>query len=190
MLYGCDLSHWNRTNDIKFDEQDFVILKATEGRSYKDKYTPKFYTDYTGNDYNNPSPDKLYGFYHYARPENNKPEIEANLFLKTIEPHIGNCMMALDVEGVALNYISWAEQWLDIIARETKIKPLIYIQGSATHKLQSIYEKGYGLWVAHYTKKKPNKGVYPFYAMWQYTSTPFDKDKFNGTAEQFKLYCR
>ena len=31
---------------------------------------------------------------------------------------------------------------------------------------------------------------YPTYAIWQYTSTPFDLDYFNGTEEQFRKYCK
>ena len=191
MLQGCDISHWNSINKVLKDEQDFVIFKATEGVKYVDKKMLSHYQAYTGLPFIYPS-TKLYGFYHYARPEKNQPVEEADLFLKTIAPHIGNCIMALDVEGVALNYIPWTKMWLDYVYKKTGIKPLIYIQGSATNTIQTIKDSGYGLWVAHYTKelKKPNIGVYPFYALWQYTSKPYDRDFFNGNEEQFKKYCR
>ena len=34
------------------------------------------------------------------------------------------------------------------------------------------------MWVAHYKASTPTTGVYPTYAIWQYTSTPIDLDYF------------
>ena len=189
MLRGIDVSHWNRNVDYN---QDFIIIKASEGVGYKDPMLDTHYNNFVGNTSGKPDPNKLYGFYHYARPETgNEPEAEADSFLNYVGHHAGNCLYCLDWEGKALNYnINWALRWLRRVFEKTGVRPLIYCSASVTTKLKPILEEDYGLWVAHYGVTKPKVSVYPFYAIWQYTSSPIDKDLFNGTAETFKKYCR
>ncbi len=191
MLFGCDVSKW-QANRVDFSKYDFVIMKASEGKTLKDKYLDAHYDRLHGSKDGKPDEKKLYGFYHYAHPENNTPEEEAEFFLSLVGHHAGHCLFVLDWEGKALKQpISWARKWLDIVYKKTGVKPLIYVQGSYTKNLQIIKEGDYGLWVAHYNPKggKPTIGVYDYWALWQYTSVPLDRDYFNGTAEQFKKYC-
>ena len=189
MLKGCDVSRYQK-NSVNFNNYDFVIMKASEGVSLKDAYLDIHYDTLHGAKDGKPDKNKLYGFYHYARPEYNNPEEEAAFFLSLVGHHTGNAIFALDWEGVATSYpITWAVQWLDYVYKETGVKPLIYCSSGYTKKLKPVYEKDYGLWVAHWNVDKPNTGVYPFYAIWQYTSKPFDHDYFNGDREQFKKYC-
>ena len=187
MLKGIDISHHNKYqfNDgtLKIDEAEFIMMKASEGRTYKD---PMFdtYMEYIEKS------DKPYGFYHYARPENNDAITEAKHFCDTIGSDGVGAMLALDWEGKAITQdLDWALDWLRYVERVYGKKPLFYCSASFTSKLNNIYKNGNGLWVAHYTKnKKPTVKVYPFYAMWQYTSSPYDKDYFNGTVEQWYKY--
>ena len=190
MLKGCDISKWQK-NTVILQQFDFVIMKATEGKTLVDSYLNVHYNNLHGSTDGKPDDNKLYGFYHYARPEYNTPKEEAEFFLKTVGHHAGHCIFALDWEGVALNYnIKWAIEWLDYVFEKTGVRPLIYCQGSYTKNLKAVLEKNYGLWVAHYKASTPTTGVYPTYAIWQYTSTPFDLDYFNGTEEQFRKYCK
>ena len=191
MLFGCDISHW-QNDKVDLSKYDFVIIKASEGRTGVDACLDKHYNRLHGSKDGKPDSNKLYGFYHYARPENNTPEAEAEHFLSLVGHHAGYCLFVLDWEQVALRYsITWAVKWLEYVYEKTGVRPLIYCQGSYTKKLKPVLDKGYGLWVAHYTKKpKPTIGVYPCYAIWQYTSKPIDLNKFNGTREQFLKYCR
>lgn len=186
MLYGCDISHYQLAKNMDYKKYDFYIMKATEGRTYVDKR----WRTHLANVLNN---NKLYGFYHYARPENNTSEQEALNFVSQVGKFSGNCIYALDWEQEALKYdVLWALNWLNAVYDMTGVRPLIYCQSSYCSKLKPILDNNYGLWVAQWNSKidKPNTGVYPFYAIWQYSDNPIDLDKFNGNVNQWKAYCR
>ena len=189
MLRGIDVSRYQK-NMKSFKGYDFVIIKATEGVTLKDVCLDQHYDTLHGSKDGKPDKNKLYGFYHYAHPENNTPEKEAEFFLSQVGHHKGHCLFALDWEGKALKCdIKWAITWLDYVFKKTGVRPLIYCQASYTKNLAKVLKKNYGLWVAHYGVTKPNVKVYPSYAIWQYTSTPIDKNYFNGDEEQFRKYC-
>lgn len=196
VLKIIDVSNWQRGEiDLsKLDKlgYDGVMMKATEGKTFKDKSLDYFYDQLHGKRDGKPDAEKVYGFYHYARPDNgNSPEEEAENFLDKVGHHTGYAMLALDWEGKALDYpIEWAIDWLDYVYKKTGVKPLLYVQGSQTPYLQKVLNRDYGLWVAHYGVKKPNTGVYPFYAMWQYTDKPVDKNYFNGDETTWTKYCK
>ena len=121
MIKGCDVSHWNSI--VNYPDFKFCIIKATEGTHFVDKKK----NDHTKNAL---SFGCEVGFYHYARPEKNSPEAEAEFFLKNIDKDlIGRCLLALDWENVALNYpIIWARDWLDFVYKKTGVKPLFYYE--------------------------------------------------------------
>lgn len=199
---GGDVSHHNPPSDviarIKKDGLKFLIIKASEGRTYVD---PK--ADYFNKvcELNNIMP----GFYHYARPENNSAEKEAFHFCTTVENIIGKInenndgvLLALDWEGEALKHsFEWAITWCDMVYEITGIKPLIYTGYSyiKTDLRNTASEDiDYGLWCARWNNTpligvndvKPWKHV----AIHQYTDTKgkFDYDVFNGSEERLRLY--
>lgn len=191
MLKGCDISRYQNTVD--YDSHDFIIMKATEGSTYQDPMLDTHYDIINGSNNGKPNTSKLYGFYHYARPENNNYKDEVYNFLNSVGHHAGNCIYALDWEGRALTFsASWAKAWMDLVYQETGVKPVIYLQASEewTGKYNSIRDADYGLWIAHWNgKDKPTVKNWPVWAFWQYTDKPYDLDYFNGTREQFKKYC-
>lgn len=180
-LIGGDFSHHNY-GQVNPTQLQFVWLKATEGKTYKDPAMESYLLDMVS-ECGESAP--FIGFYHYARPENNNPQEEAENFLQTISPHIGNCLMALDWEGNSLNQNpKWAVEWLDYVYNKTGYKPLIYTGSYATKSLGVIAEAGYELWLAHYVSKgvkKPTFYNWKDYRFWQCTSTPFDIDIFKGS---------
>ena len=182
-LKGIDISHHNKYNLPPFDKQDFIIMKATEGVSYKDPmmdvYLEKLPTD------------MLYGFYHFARPERNRAKEEARNFCNTIGRYGEGAMLVLDWEAMAVSQpIEWAVDWCNEVEKVYGKKPLIYCSSWYTKKIKPLLDNNNGLWVAHYTKAdSPKVYTYPSWAMWQYTSEPYDKDIFNGTRKQFEAYC-
>lgn len=200
MLKGIDISHYQLDITDYLEDTDFIIIKASEGKSMKD---PKRLDHYKTAKDNN----KLIGFYHYAHPELNTVASEVNNFLSALpDDALGECVIALDWEQKALKEnINWAYDFLQLVYKKTGVKPLFYCQASYTGKISKIARGGFGLWVAHYkdstynldwgktpnTKiSKPSIGAYPFWAFWQYTSKPVDRDLFNGTKSQFKAYAR
>ena len=196
MLKGVDISRWQKGKiDKEFiDKQDFVIMKASEGKSSKDSMLDKWYDMVHGYSDGEPDQDKCYGFYHYARPEKYTALEEAKNFLKLVRHHAGEAIFALDWEYKALDYpIERAKEWMDIVYTETGVRPVIYIQGSKTKDCDIIAQANYGLWVAHWNATKPNIGAWDRWAIWQYKvdmNPNVDLDYFNGTKEQWKKYCR
>ena len=195
MLRGIDISHHQKNLDSKIiTGADFVIMKASEGKSFKDPMLDKFYNLIHGSDDGLPDSNKLYGFYHYARPEKNDPIPEAKQFVKLVRHHAGEAMYCLDWEGVATKYpVEWILEWMSYVENETGVKPLLYVSESQVKKYQKVAERDYGLWVAKWSIRKPNIKPWNIWALWQYTvdhKLNLDMDYFNGTAEQFKKYCR
>lgn len=199
ILSGIDISHWNealvKSAGYKWLATfDFVIMKATEGVNFTDKYLSTYINMlYQGK--TNP----LYGFYHYARPETGtSAESEAKHFLNTIGSHVGLAMFILDVEGEALkvkDLDTWVYKWAKTVYDITGVKPLIYCSESTCEKFKKACEFGCGLWCAKWSENKP-KNIKPwtFFALWQNAVKKvhghnLDFDIFNGTETQFRKYC-
>lgn len=188
-IVGCDMSHWNSNEEfdkaLKNPNIKFFILKATEGATYFDpKYWRRAQDVITEG--------KLLGFYHYARPENNSAEKEAKNFLLRVKEFKGKCIVALDWEGKAVekNYVKWAREWLDIVEKEMRTAPFIYVShGFVTEwDLDKIMYNRYPLWDAKWGAEptKENTGMWNGWSMWQINNKPYDTDVFKGTEEDFK----
>lgn len=176
MLKGIDISNWQK-DIINFgDDVDFVIVKATEGKSYVDPSCDKLYqlAKKCG---------KLLGVYHFARPDNNDAVTEAEFFVKNIKGYINEAVLVLDYER-NMNNVAWAKTFLDKVKELTGIKPLLYISRSPVNQYDysSIANADYGLWVADYGINDGQEHTFPAikhwknFAIWQYTS----KGKING----------
>lgn len=190
-IKGCDVSRHNGADAVhKILAQDaeikFIIAKATEGKTYKD---PTFDTHMRAALNNN----RLIGAYHYARPDNgNLPAAEALNFVNAVKPYLGYCLLALDWEDKALTQSNWhwALQWCEAVEEMIGVKPLVYVQESYVQELSDLADNDFGLWVAKWSDKEPTvKPAWPFWALWQHSNKPYDKDIFNGSEEQYKKYC-
>lgn len=194
MLNGIDISHHNSTQistgAMDITKPDFVIMKATEGRSYQD---PKLYLYLSKIDKDRQG----FGFYHYARPELNSPDAEAQNFLAHVRDFAGEALFALDVEGKSFllsdsDLAAWVVEWCRYVQDETGVLPLVYTGTEGLLKFgDAILAEDIGLWYARYRGKldKEMYAPYPFWAIWQFTSKPWDMDRFNGNRDQWKKYC-
>lgn len=189
MLKGCDISSYQGTS-VNPRDYDFCMIKATEGSTYYNPYCDRQYDMIKGDSSGNPCDDFCYGFYHYARPENNDPIAEVDNFLSKVGHHAGHAVFALDWEGTAESYpLSWALEWLREVEHRTGVKPLFYCNDWFEDRAGAIAAEDFGLWVASYGVSKPDVKRWDFWAMWQYTSDPIDLNYFNGTKEQFWKYA-
>ena len=196
-LYGCDMSHWNSWENTA--NKDFVIIKATEGKTGVDK---------TLNTRKKLLNNILHGYYHYANSTKNEPYEEAEHFISHIKDDLGNCILALDWEGNNTKHHSqdeaeWAFSWLTTVYLKTGVKPLIYINKSDLSSygklLKPMVALDCGLWLADWTATTqtssykyytlPKNCPWTFAAIHQYCGNTLDLDRFNGTVEQFKKYC-
>lgn len=203
-MNGIDISEYQRNINLSLVVCDFVIVKATEGKTYSD---PFFFQHIE----NAKRLGKLLGFYHFARPENNRPEEEVQNFLNAVGSYLGEGIPFLDWESSAKYDVQWAKQWLDIFYQRTGIKPIIYMSESVTKAYDwSRVAPTYPLWIARYRDYEPdynydmsNAGKSPVpkywdtYIMWQWTSSGrldgyggnLDCDLFYGERAEWLKLC-
>lgn len=199
MLKGIDISKWQSVGTSDQGE-DFVIIKATEGVGYTDPSCDAHYQRAK-------AAGKLLGVYHFARPGYNDPIDEANWFVSQIKGYIGEAILVLDWEVEATWNVAWAKKWLDRVKELTGVKPLIYMSASVVNgnNWSSVAKADYGLWIAGYPAKYnvPNPpvpseadmpygiGAWPFWAIWQYTSSAgkLDRDIASMDKEAWRKYA-
>ena len=202
MIKGLDISHHNKNmkDPSAILDYDFIIMKASEGRGFRDPYMDK-YMDILRNPDSTKWP--LIGFYHFARPDlGNSPENEAEQFLISIRTYTRyKPLVSLDVEDKALFWADdldeWCLEWCKHVYEHLGYKPLIYCSSSETRRFKKCTKWGCGLWVAKWGKKPTKTDIKPweFWALWQSTNSGIcsavrvDEDYFNGTKEQFLKYC-
>lgn len=197
-MNGIDISHWQNGINLTVVPCDFVIIKATQGTSYVNPDCNRAYQQAKG-------AGKSLGVYHYA--SGNNPKAEADFFIRNVEGYLGEAVLALDWESAentsyGNNDFNWVKSWLDYVAAQTGIKPMLYISYDIMAKFKGIGD--YGLWVAQYANMNPtgyqenpwNEGAYTC-AIRQYSSTGrlpgysgnLDLDKFYGDRVAWNKYA-
>ena len=196
MLSGIDISRHNRNmkdvNDL--NKFDFVIMKASEGATYRDSSLQ--YYNYVLDE------DRLKGFYHFGRPDNgNNAKSEASNFVSAVSRYLDDkTLLALDLEDKALKtpcLDDWAYEFAKYVYAATGKKILIYCSQAECYRFKKCAKFNCGLWVAKWSLMKPTKKqIKPWevYAIWQNNALNFsgvkvDHDYFNGTREQYLKYC-
>lgn len=219
MVIGIDTSHHNSDEQIEKavakHNAKFIVMKATEGRTFTDKEFKRRVDEYREKFFGE---EFLIGAYHYARPRNgNTAESEAANFLSAIKPFEGvKMLLMLDVEGVDADrrFRDWYEKWLDIVYEASGIRPLIYTSESKVTVLPPFIKDKYGLWVAKWSEnnkavdvagnitiwnaakdlpaQKPSTANWDTFALWQFNvdrELNIDLDAFNGTFANLKKYA-
>lgn len=184
MLKGIDISKWQAGIDLSKINCDFVIIKATEGKSYVDPSCDIFFQEAL-------NLNKKIGIYHFANNSDNTAEQEADWFIKNTKGYIGKAIPVLDWEDNVKYDVSWALKWLQLVEQAYGCKPLIYMSESTVNSYDwsSVANANYGLWVAKYRDnnadynydmsnagRNPAVNYWKFYALWQWT----DVGRLNG----------
>ena len=204
MLKGIDVSNHQRGMDLSKVDCDFVIIKATEGKSYVDPSCDTFFQQAL-------SLGKKLGVYHFANNSDNTPEQEADWFVNNTKGYIGKAIPVLDWEDNVKSDVAWALKWLQLVEQAYGCKPLIYMSESTvnSYNWSSVANANYGLWVAKYRDKSadynydmsmagrnPAVNYWKFYALWQWTDVGrldgyngnLDCDVFYGDKEAWDKY--
>ncbi len=194
MLKGIDISHWQGKPDFdKLKTQvDFIIIKATEGTNYVD-------TEFIRNQSEIRRTGLGLGYYHFARPEYNSAEAEADWFTSHLNIKDGE-LVVLDYES---NWVGDVPKWSFAFLERVKsnlggLKGLIYINKSLQKKYDwsRIVSGDYGLWLADY-EGTGNSIPWSVTAMTQTSSkgilngisdNSVDLDTFSGDINTFKSY--
>ena len=177
-LKGIDISKWQQGMDLGAVDFDFVIIKATEGKSYVDAYCDSFFQQAL-------KLGKKLGVYHFANNPQNSAEQEANWFIENTKGYIGKAIPVLDWESKDTSNVAWALEWLQRVEQAYGCKPMIYMSESVVnrHNWSSVVAGNYGLWVAKYRDYNPDYNYdmssagsapsvkyWSTIAMWQWTS--------------------
>ncbi|MGW0738187.1 GH25 family lysozyme [Streptomyces sp. NPDC002851] len=167
MLHGVDVS--SHQSDYSTKGQDFVIVKATEGRSY---INPRM-TDQVKK-----ARDAgcVVGFYHFLWPNN--IEAQAEYFVSKAIEQKGD-LLACDWERTSEGTYASNAQKDQFIKAVKKLRPshrtILYTNRDFWLNIDRTSYAGDGLWIADYvTPGKPRiRAKWRFH---QYTSTPLDKN--------------
>ncbi len=193
MLKGCDISHHQGTVNYQAlkDNFDFVIVRATYGDGYKD-------TRFEVNRDGLRQTGVLLGFYHYAYPQYNAPEAEADWFTSVVSCRPGE-IVVLDFEENYPTPVDWCKRFLDKVKSNLGFKPYLYIN-LALNNAQDwspVVNAGYPLWLARWDynpEATPPSTDWQKVLMRQYSNSgnsagisPLDLNIFYGTANEFKL---
>ena len=194
VLKGIDISNHQKGFSLSATNPDFVIVKATEGLGFVDKYCDGFVQDALR--LNIP-----FGYYHFAR--SNDPAKEAAYFYDNTKNYVGKGIPILDFEVPNSN--SWLETWCKTFYGLSGIKPWFYTyddyinnQGYGTPWIKA----NCGLWLAGYPRAYtsypspdcPYRHAGWTLAAWQFTGSlamggmSVDGDFFYGDRKAWDAY--
>lgn len=188
-MNGIDIASWQANLNTETIAADFIIVKATEGYTYKNPY---FKTQIDGAI----KAGKRIGCYHYA--DGLDAAKEAQHFLDVAGEYTGKAIFCLDWESnnnaSYAQHSAWCEKWIDYVEQKTGITPFIYISAGLLQQFKEIAEK-YPMWIAQYPdyekvngyQQRPwNEGAYSC-AIRQYTSMLY-LDGYTGRLDGNKCY--
>lgn len=175
----------------------FAYVKATEGTSYRNNF---FAQQYNGS-YN---AGFIRGAYHFALPNNSGGAAQANYFVdhgggwsrdgKTLpgvldiefNPYSGGTCYGLSQASMR----SWIAAFTAQYKARTGRDAVIYTNTSWWNQCVGSapqFGSANPLWVANYTTMTPPLPAgWNYYTFHQYTSTPLDKNKFNGAYDRLQ----
>lgn len=205
MLNGIDVASHQRGINLAVVPLEFAIVKATGG------------TGYVNDDFERQvkqvlDSGRLLGIYHYAREIDYEGSAaqEAAFFLEKFAPYKGKAVPCLDWENNALLLpVSWAREWLDIVARETGATPFFYSGAGYINSTNCTAITKYPLWKASYLSRYAGGGYvdepvdiwddgdWSSKKVYQYTSegrlagwsSNLDINKFYGTKSEWDKFC-
>ena len=210
-LDGIDISNWQSGIDLDKIEADFVILKASGGKSFKDKSFQRFAKQTLES-------GRLLGFYHFASDFGHEgtPEEEAEFFFQQVKSYIGKGIPILDYEQSDLlrSGSDWAFRFLEHFYGLSGVRCMLYTSSYFSRSInwKQVADAGYPLWVACYGKNEIQEGYRPTeevktdgfgtgafktYYMHQYSSqgrlegygSNLDLNKFYGSKADWEKLC-
>lgn len=171
-MNGIDISNWQNGINLDAVPYDFIIAKATQGKTYVSPDCARQVEQARAR-------GKLFGVYHYI--DGSSAIGEADFFIDNIENWVGEGMLCLDWESN--NNSAWGnEDYLRQVAQRvidrTGIPPVIYVQQSRMAQVKPIADAlNCALWIAQYANMNAtgyqdapwNEGAYSC-AIRQYSS--------------------
>ena len=155
-MKGIDIASYQAKMDVRKTDAQFVIIKATQGTTYKNPYFSAHYAQAK-------EAGKLLAAYHYCTGAG--AEKEADFFLSVVGSRAGECVLALDWEynkggGENSMYnksgeVEYVRKMAARIHEKTGTWPLIYMSASVTRRRDwSPVAENCPLWMAQYGSTK------------------------------------
>ena len=113
-LHGIDVSSYQTGIDLTRVPGDVVIVKATEGRGYRNPAMAAQVASAM-------AAGKRLGLYHFVSAENTPAE-EANNFLGTVV-QLDDFVPVLDFEPADRSRVTWAAEWLNLVEAALGVRP-------------------------------------------------------------------
>lgn len=171
-MNGIDISNWQNGINLDAVPYDFIIAKATQGKTYVSPDCARQVEQARAR-------GKLFGVYHYI--DGSGAIGEADFFIDNIKNWVGEGMLCLDWESNQ-NSVWGNEDYLRQVAQRvidrTGIPPVIYVQQSRMAQVKPIADAlNCALWIAQYANMNAtgyqdapwNEGAYSC-AIRQYSS--------------------
>lgn len=199
-VYGIDISHHQRNVDwqkltkarLSGHPISFVILKATEGKTFRDKQFKARFRLAHSNGF-------VRGAYHFFLPHVDG-ELQATNYINNVALQKGDLPPILDVEqrGTVQRDVfrTRVMTCLHRLEQHYGVKPIIYVSYSFLRDhLDGLALSDYPLWIAQYRTRKPSiRGLWYF---WQFSEKGsvdgidgyVDCNVFSGSAEDLKQFC-
>ena len=171
-MNGIDISNHQKGINLSIIPFDFVIIKATQGKSY-------ISGDFRRQIEQALSLNRLVGVYHYANGTG--VDAEAEHFYKTIKSYLGKVLIALDWEGEQNSQFGnyyYCEDLLDAIKAKTGLIPFLYMSKSVARQYKWERAKYYPFWCAQYANKEKTG----------YKTDPWTDNKGFGAWDGAKIY--
>ncbi|KAI0517697.1 glycoside hydrolase family 25 protein [Xylaria bambusicola] len=187
-VQGFDISHYQSSVNFAGAYNAgarFVIIKATEGTTYRD---PKFSSHYTGAT----NAGLIRGGYHFAHLDVSSGATQANYFLAHGGGWSGDGITLpgmLDLEGSCVlspsATVAWIRDFSNTYHSKTGVYPLIYTNPSYWQTCtgnSNAFVNTNPLVLARYSSSAGTPpGGWPYYTFWQYN----DAYSFGGDSEVF-----
>jgi GH25 family lysozyme M1 (1,4-beta-N-acetylmuramidase) len=159
----------------------FAYVKATEGDEDGKQFWNAYFEDQVKGAR---AAGLVVGVYHYAAPETNSPEDEAEYFVKLAGQYVheGYLRPALDIEevkgptstGVSLS--EWIVRWIEAVREKTGVEALVYTDSDYANRMLEDWladpTTGYELWLSQWkcsSRGSPDCGIWDDrWAFWQY----------------------
>ncbi len=179
----------------------FVIIKATEGTTFK---SSSFSSQYTGAT----NAGLIRGAYHFAHPDSSSGATQAKFFLANGGGWSGDGRTLpgmIDLESVSGSptcyglsqsaLVSWIKDFGNTYKASTGRYPMIYTSSGWWNQCvaSSAFAADYPLVVANYGVSSPKIPTgFSYYSFWQYADSgtyPGDQDTWNGDLASLKKFA-
>lgn len=176
-----DISSYQGSLNLDNINYDGVAIKATEGTGYVNPYCDTHYQEAKRRG----KKRAVYHFYDFGLD----PVDQANYFVNNCMGYIRDAIFVLDWEGSGVADVSQAIRFLQQVEARTGVKCAIYMSQwvENTYDWSWAVNNNNGLWIARYSNwelnnhahdwdmsnagQAPSITHWPFYFMWQWTST-------------------